>query len=292
VFVLDFQNNANTIIAAFSDYYRTTLLSDETDPNKLHDLKAVLDEAQVYTQEQVDTFAQLFILNSPRETLDPILDACVAVYMDTLDTDGQISFKGSAKTFVRTYEFLAALIPFKNRDWEKLSILLNLLINKLPSPVDEDLSKGIIQSIDMDSYRVEKKTALEIPLPDADAEIEPIPVENGGHKPEPKLDTLTHILDAFNAQFGALFSDSDRVIRRFKEDIAPKVAADQAYQNAMANTPSTARIEYEKALGKVMLTLLRDDTQVYKQFVENDAFKRSVSDMVYALTQAISPPAA
>jgi type I restriction enzyme R subunit len=292
VFVLDFQNNTDTITEAFAAYYRTTLLSDETDPNKLHDLKAVLDEAQVYTQEQVDTFAQRFILNSPRENLDPILDACVAVYMDTLDVDGQISFKGSAKTFVRTYEFLAALIPYQNREWEKLSILLNLLINKLPPPVDDDLSKGIIQTIDMDSYRVEKKKALEIPLPDADAEIDPIPVEKGGRKPEPEIDTLTHILDAFNAQFGTLFTDSDRVIRRFKEDIAPKVAADPAYQNARANTPSTARIEYEKALEKVMLTLLRDDTQVYKQFVENDAFKRSVSDMVYALTQAVSSSAA
>ncbi|MDD4102634.1 MAG: hypothetical protein PHU80_08390, partial [Kiritimatiellae bacterium] len=66
----------------------------------------------------------------------------------------------------------------------------------------------------------------------------------------------------------------------------------QSYQNALANTPSTARLEYEKALEKVMLTLLKDDTQVYKQFVENDAFKRSVSDMVYALTQRFSPPAA
>jgi type I restriction enzyme R subunit len=292
VFVLDFQNNAETITQAFADYYRTTLLSDETDPNKLHDLKAALDDAQVYSQEQVDTFCERFLTGAPREALDPILDACAALYKTALDVDGQISFKGSAKTFVRTYELLSALIPYKNAEWEKLSILLNLLINKLPSPVDEDLSKGIIQSIDMDSYRVEKKKALEIPLPDADAEINPIPVEKGGHKPEPEIDTLTHILDAFNAQFGTLFSDGDRVIRRFKEDIAPKVAADQAYQNAMANTPSTARLEYEKALEKVMLTLLKDDTQVYKQFVENDAFKRSVSDMVYALTQAVPPPAA
>ncbi len=292
VFVLDFQNNTDTITAAFADYYRTTLLSDETDVNKLHDLKAALDEAQVYSQEQIDTFCTLFLTGAPRAALDPILDACVSVYMTALDVDGQISFKGSAKTFVRTYEFLSALIPNPNPEWEKLSILLNLLIHKLPSPVDEDLSKGIIQSIDMDSYRVEKKKSFKPEIPDEDAEINPIPVEKGGHKPEPELDTLTHILDAFNAQFGTLFSDGDRVLRRFKEDIAPKVAADQSYQNALANTPSTARLEYEKALEKVMLTLLRDDTQVYKQFVENDAFKRSVSDMVYALTQATPPPAA
>jgi hypothetical protein len=30
--------------------------------------------------------------------------------------------------------------------------------------------------------------------------------------------------------------------------------------------------------------LLMDDTQVYKQFVENESFKRFVGDMVYAMT--------
>jgi type I restriction enzyme R subunit len=34
----------------------------------------------------------------------------------------------------------------------------------------------------------------------------------------------------------------------------------------------------------VMQILLRDDTQVYKQFVENESFRRSVGDMVYELT--------
>jgi type I restriction enzyme R subunit len=292
VFVLDFQNNNETITAAFSDYYRTTLLSDETDPNKLHDLKSTLDEAQVYSQEQIDSLCERFLTGASRESLDPILDVCAMSYKKDLDVDGQIRFKGSAKTFVRTYEFLASLIPYKNREWEKLSIFLNMLIPKLPSPEDEDLSEGIIQSIDMDSYRVEKKAALMISVLDADAEIDPIPVEGGGHKPEPQLDSLSRILEAFNAQFGTLFADADRVMRRFKEDIAPKVAADQAYQNAKANTPSTARLEYEKALEKVMLNLLQDDTQVYKQFVENEAFKRSVSDLVYALTQAHAIPVA
>ena len=37
-FVLDFQNNSEAITFAFQDYYRTTLLAEETEPNKLHDL--------------------------------------------------------------------------------------------------------------------------------------------------------------------------------------------------------------------------------------------------------------
>jgi type I restriction enzyme, R subunit len=283
-FVLDFQNNTEAITFAFQDYYRTTLLAEETDPNKLHDLKAALDAAQVYSPQQVQQVVDLFLAGADRDKLDPILDACVAVYVDRLDEDGQVDFKGKAKVFCRTYSFLSSVIPYSNAEWEKLSIMLNLLTSKLPAPREEDLSKGILEAIDMDSYRVEKKAAMKIALADTDAEIEPVPTDASGHKSEPELDRLSNILKMFNEQFGTLFTDTDRVAKRIRDDIAPKVAADAAYQNAKENTPHTARMAHDQALGKVMQHLLKDDTQVYKQFVENESFKRFVADMVYQLT--------
>jgi len=66
-------------------------------------------------------------------------------------------------------------------------------------------------------------------------------------------------------------------------DIAPKVAADAAFQNAKANTPHTARLAHNQALDKVAQGSVRDFTQFYKQFVENESFKRFVSDMVYTI---------
>ena len=285
VFVLDFQNNTETITLAFADYYRTTVLSEEADPNKLHDLKTALDNAQVYSPAQVETLVDLFLSGAQRDTLDPELDKCVAVYLERLDEDGQVDFKGKAKVFTRTYDFLASVLPYTKREWEKLSIVLNLLIPKLPAPIEEDLAKGILEAIDMDSYRVEKQAVMKISLPDDNAEIDPMPVEGGGHKHEPELDRLSNILKAFNEQFGTLFTDADRVARRIRDDIAPQVAADSAYRNAKQNTPNAARIEHDKALAKVMLTLLKDDTQVYKQFVENESFRRFVTDMVFTLTK-------
>ncbi len=285
-FVLDFQNNSAAITFAFQDYYRTTLLAEETDPNKLHDLKAALDGAQVYSPEDVEKFVALFIGGAERDQLDPILEACVAVYKDTLDEDQQVEFKGKAKVFCRTYDFLASVMASPNAAWEKLSILLNLLVSKLPAPKEEDLAKGILEAIDMDSYRVEKKAVMKIALADEDAEIDPVPTDVNPHKPQPELDKLSNILKNFNEHFGTLFTDSDRVAKRIRDEIAPKVAADMAYQNARENTPHTARMAHDQALGKVMQILLKDDTQVYKQFVENESFRRFVGDMVYAITSA------
>jgi type I restriction enzyme R subunit len=285
-FVLDFQNNSDTITYAFQDYYRTTLLAEETDPNKLHDLKAALDAAQVYSPDQVARVVELFLGGAERDQLDPILDACVAVYVAGLDEDGQVEFKGKAKLFCRTYAFLSSVISYTNAAWEALSIFLDLLTPKLPAPKEEDLARGILDAIDMDSYRVEKRTAMRIALEDENAEIQPAPTGGSGHKPEPEMDRLSNILKSFNDQFGTLFTDSDRVAARIRDDIAPKVAEDTAYQNAKANTPHTARMAHDQALARVMQHLLKDDTQVYKQFVENESFKRFVGDMVYAMTNS------
>jgi type I restriction enzyme R subunit len=252
----------------------------------LHDLKAALDNAQVYAPEQVEQIVELFLRGVERDKLDPILDLCVATYKDRLDEDGQVDFKSKAKVFCRTYNFLSSVIPFSNVAWEKLSIFLNLLTPKLPAPQEEDLSKGILEAIDMDSYRVEKKAAMKIALADEYAEIEPVPTEAGGRKSEPELDNLSNIIKTFNEHFGTLFTDSDRVTKRIRDDIAPKVAADAAYQNARENTPHTARMAHDQALGKVMQHLLKDDTQVYKQFVENESFRRFVGDMVFAITSS------
>jgi len=286
--VLDFMNDTDTIQAAFADYYRTTILSEETDPNKLHDLKATLDGYEVYADVQVNELVGVYLGGADRDKLDPILDVCVALYRDKLNEDGQVDFKGKAKAFVRAYGFLASILPYTNADWEKLSIFLNFLISKLPAPIDEHLSKGILDAIDMDSYRVEKQAAQRIQLPDEDAAIEPVPT-TGGRKPEPELDRLSNIIKTFNDQFGNIpWTDGDRVHKLITEYIPNRVAADKAYQNAMRNSDKqNAKIVHDKALARVMTAVLKDDTELFKQFMDNESFKRWLTDTVFGLTYGI-----
>jgi len=285
-FVLDFYNDADTIQKAFEPYYRTTILSDETDPNKLHDLKADLDGYQVYNLQQVEDFVALYLGEADRDKLDPILDACVATYKEELDEDGQVDFKSKAKGFVRTYGFLASILPFKSAEWEMLSIFLNFLVPKLPAPKEEDLSKGIIEAIDMDSYRVEMRSSMDIILADQDGIVDPIPAIGGGHKPEPELDLLSNIIKSFNDQFGNIdWKDKDKIRKVISEEIPAKVAADKAYQNAMKNSDKqNARIEHDKALQRVIIELLKDHTELFKQFTDNPMFKKWLSDNNFSLT--------
>ena len=231
VFVLDFLNESDTIRDAFADYYRGTILSEETDPNKLHDLQADLDGAQVYSSGQVKDFVSRYLAGEDREKLDPILEACVEVYLQDLDEDGQVQFKRQAKGFLRTYAFLSSILPYNNAKWEERSIFLNFLVSKLPSPREEDMSKGILDAIDMDSYRVEKKAMQKILLPDEDAEIDPSSDSGSGGRAEPELDLLSNIIKAFNDLFGNIpWEDGDRVLQLITETIPSRVAQGHRFQ--------------------------------------------------------------
>jgi type I restriction enzyme R subunit len=313
VFVLDFMNDADTmrqaftdyyrttVLAeetdpdtmrqAFTDYYRTTVLAEETDPDKLHDLKAALDGYQLYGAAQVDEFVTLYLGGADRDRLDPILDSCVADYLEDLDEDRQVDFKGNAKAFLRTYGFLSSILPYTNAEWEKLSIFITFLVPKLPAPIEDDLAKGILDTIDMDSYRVEKQAAVKIQLPDADGEIEPVPTTGGGHKPDPELDRLSNILKTFNDLFGNIsWIDADRVRKRITEEIPAHVAADEVCRNARQHSDrENARVEHDKALGRVMTGLIKDDTELFRQFTDNDSFRRWLTDTVFRMTYSEQP---
>ena len=283
VFVLDFLNDTETITEAFSRYYRTTILADETDPNKLHDLQSDLDGAQVYSTGQVKEFVKRYLDGVERAQLDPILDRCVATYLSELDEDGQVAFKSKAKGFVRTYSFLSSILPYNKREWEERSIFLNFLIPKLPAPKEEDLSKGILETIDMDSYRVEKQAMRGIMLEDEDAEIDPVPGVGAAGRGEVEIDRLSEIIRQFNELFGGIdWADEDRVRQMITETIPAMVAEDTAFRNAQANSDrENARVEHDRALGRVMTSIMRDDTELFKQFMDNPDFKRWLGGVVF-----------
>ena len=289
VAVLDFANDEDAIKVAFEPYYRTTILSGETDPDKLHDLQGALDGYRVYDPDQVDEFVELFLGEASREQLDPILDACVEVYVSDLDEDGQVDFKGKAKTFLRTYGFLSSILPWAYPPWEKRSIFLHFLVPRLPAPAEEDLSRGILEAIDMDSYRIEKKAVRAIQMSEEEEEIDPVPVGGGGYVREPELDLLSAIVAEFNERWGGdgRWRDEDRVRRLVTQDLPAAVRGDESFRNAQANSDGqNVRIEHDNALKRAVNGTIEDDMQFYKSFSDDKSFRRWVADSIFRLVSA------
>ena len=284
-FVLDFANKPDVIKDSFATYYKTTILSGETDPNKLYDQITIMEGYQVYSDIDVETLVTLFLNGAERDKLDPILDRCRDTYME-LDKVDKAKFKKAAKVFVRTYGFLGEILPYGNVEWEKLSIFLNLLIPKLPNPDDEDLSEGILDVVDMTSYRNSARDAIAIKLDDVDAEIDPVPVSKTIHSMTPEMAYISAIVEAFNKQFWKHnWEDPDGMWDQVSKQIPEKVAQNESYQNAMKNSDEEdARMEMESALKKVMQSMMMDNFELYKAFFDDPEFRKSMLDYIFNQT--------
>ena len=207
-FVLDFCNTEKVIQTAFQKYYSITILSGETDINKLNDLLRICDESMIYEQDEVTEYNLLYWKGEPREKLDPILDRCVDRFNELPTLEEKIKVKSAMRLFCHTYEFLAALMSDSRTDWEAKDTFLRFLHKKLPKLTgDDDPTAGLLELVDFDQYRVAKTEERRIALENKIAKIDPVPISdpvNGGTGPEPQYETLDKIVEAFNAVFGNL----------------------------------------------------------------------------------------
>lgn len=280
-FVLDFFNEAEEIQEAFKPYYTATILSEETNPNKLNDLVDSMEVFEVYSTYQIDDFFEKYIEGEDRTKLDPIIDRSVEIFKNDLTKDQQIDFKAKAKSFLRVYSYLAKILDFNNQDWEKLFWYLKYLVPKLYIEQTDDLAEGILESIDMDSYRPSKETTQNIVLEPEPGEVAPIPVDVRGGAQEPELDTLENILSAFNQRFGTDdWREEDRVI--LSKQLPDAMRANKDIMDAVKySDKQNAKISSDKKLEELMQQYLFSQTEIFKKFTTDKDFQRRYKEFIF-----------
>jgi type I restriction enzyme R subunit len=280
-FVLDFFNDAEEIELAFKPYYTATILSEETNPNKLNDLVDSMEIFEVYSNYQIDDFFEKYVEGEDRTKLDPIIDRSAEMFKNDLSKDHQIDFKAKAKSFLRVYSYLAKILDFNNQDWEKLFWYLKYLVPKLYIDQTDDLAEGILESIDMDSYRPSKTTTQNIALEPEPGEVAPIPVDVRGGQQEPDLDTLENILSAFNQRFGTDdWREEDRVI--LSKQLPDAMKANKEIMDAVKySDKQNAKISSDKKLEELMQQYLFSQTEIFKKFTTDKDFQRRYKEFIY-----------
>lgn len=282
-FVLDFYNKTEDIKEAFEPYYTSTILSEETNPNKLNDLVDNLETFEVYSEYQVEDFFRKYINGEDRTKLDPIIDRSADYFKKELTLEQKIEFKNNAKSFLRVYSYLAKILDFNNPEWEQLFWYLKYLVPKLFIEKSDDLSEGILESIDMDSYRPSKETTQDISLAAEPGEVSGIPVEVGGSKSEQELDTLENILNAFNQRFGDIeWSNKDKVRKILTEQLPEAMKANKEIMDAVQySDKQNAKISSDKKLEEMMQQYLFSQTEIFKKFTTDQDFQRRYKEFIF-----------
>ena len=279
-FVLDFANDADAIQEAFQRYYKTTILSKETDPNKLNDLITEIESANIYTEDDIRTLNEKYWSGAEREQLDPIINQSVERFKQ-LDENAQVRCKSSIKSFLRTYPFIAAVMPFKSQEWEMLNTYFMLLVHKLPVLKGEDFTEGLLEAIDFDQYRLVKGAEHKIELENTNAEIDPIPVGQPKGKGEPVMEKLSDILDEFN---GINWLNVDEAKRQL-EQLPERLQADEAFVNAVRNSNrETAMQQFSNSMMKIAVQMLNENTEFTRNYLDNPDFMNFINQRVFQTT--------
>lgn len=276
-FVIDFANDAESIQASFQRFYKTTILSKETNPNKINDLILEIEDANIYSLDDIGTLNKKYWSGATREELDPIINISVEKFKE-LEEEQQVRCKSSIKAFLRTYPFLAAVLPFKSVEWEKLNTYFSLLIHKLPVLRGEDFTEGLIESIDFDKYRIIKGEEQAIELENSDAEIEPTPVGSPQGKSNPEMAKLSEILDEFNS---INWLDKEKAKQQL-EELPTRLQADEAFVNAARNSDrETAQRQCNMSLMMIVAQMLSENTEFCRNYLDNPDFMNFINQRVF-----------
>lgn len=281
-FILDFANDPEDIQHAFQTYYKGTSLSHETDPNKLNDLIEIVEDANIYTDEDALEFNKLYWTSAPREDLDAIINRCVARFKDELSEEQQIKCKSAIKSYVRTYPFLAAVMPFISPEWEKLYHFYYYLGTKLPKLAIDDWTEGLIESIDFDKYRIVEQEEVNLSLSDSNAEIDPVPVTIGGGKPEPQMESLSKIIEDFNTLYGGIEWEHADTVRAQIQQLPALLAKSESFVNAVHNSDSdTAQLQCNTDLFQIVINMMAENTEFARNYLDNETFRNFVNSRVF-----------
>lgn len=281
VFVLDFFNDENSIKQSFDKFYSSTSLTSETDVNILHDLKEALEDAGVFTAEEVTGFAEGFFRNIEIDALSSqFLQLPTERFKSELgwEYQDQADFKIKAKQFVKVYGQMVSIIPFENVSWEELFwFLKHLLPNLTLENPSDNLLDELIESVDLSTYGIERaRLSGPIGLDPSDAELDPLShTMRGVHQETTTMDELESIVQAFNERWFQGWEDTPDSQRVKLLDMSRQIIAHKDFKAKYADNPDQQNRDFafEQMTREMMNNSRRREIELWTKFTQDEAFR-------------------
>jgi type I restriction enzyme R subunit len=262
-------------------------LSEATDINVLHELKALLDDVGVYEQSEVEKFVTKYFDNVDAQELSPIIDVAAARFNHELEleVEEKISFKVQAKQFVKIYGQMASIMPFENINWEKLYWFLKFLIPKLVIPKEHDKEDDLLNAVDLSTYGLQRiKLNESIELDDASSELDPQNANprTGGVQEEEEKDPLDLIIRAFNQRYFEGWEASPEEQKIKIVAVAKFVQDNPNFEKQVVNNKDAQNrdLAFEQMVSNAIRKQRKTDLDMYKNYHQDDGFKQAIMDMI------------
>ena len=254
-------NEPEQIQEAFQQYYQTTTLAEETDPNRLYDLQSLLEGFDLYEAETVDRFCDVFYdPDQPDELLQGVLDSVVEQW-SALEMHAREEFRSTLQSYIRLYGYISQLITFTDVALEKLYIFSHSLNKKLPKRDHPDLN-DVLSSVDLDSFRVQRTHEnLQLSLEAQDSEIDGIGSDVATVR-DPEQDFLSNIINALNNAYQTDFTVEDKVDI---ENVYQKVRQHEELRQVITgdNSEDNKRYKFDQVIDEILLDFVNNKLELY-----------------------------
>jgi type I restriction enzyme R subunit len=283
-FVLDFVNDREDILNSFQPYYEITTVTEETDINHLYDLKARLDQFQVYWENEINDFAQIYFnpstnLNSPKEQkyLYSLTDSALDRYNAIIEEEKQDEFKKGLRTWTNLYAFLSQIMPFIDVEFEKFYAYAKLLQIRLPK-------RNLTESLHLDDevaleyYRLQKIKEGAIELVKGETGELSGTSEAGLKRTKDEEALLSEIITILNDRFGTEFEEADKL---FFDQIEAELLEDETLQTqAKVNKLDTFKFAFDDKFIDKLIARMDQNQEIFEKILEDKSFGDLVKELM------------
>ncbi|OGS94103.1 MAG: type I restriction endonuclease subunit R [Gallionellales bacterium RIFCSPLOWO2_02_FULL_57_47] len=308
-YILDFVNAADEVLEAFKTYYATATLAGVTDPNLVYDLRAKLDAAGYYDDNEVERVVTVemdpnsaqYELNA---ALEPVADRLLKRYAVARKAwqDAQALkdaktiqaaqdemnalqlFKRDLGTFMRVYAFLSQIFDYGNTAIEKRAIFFRRLLPLLEFGRERegvDLSKVVLTH-----HKLKNQGKRTLPL-SAGEPLPPLTDPGSGQLQEKEKARLAEIIEKVNTLFDGELSDEDKLVyvnyvlkgKLLESEILVQQASNNTKEQ-FANSPDLAM-----EIMNAVMDALSAHTTMSKQALDSEKVRSGLKDVLLGPAQ-------
>lgn len=282
-FVLDFVNTAEDIQKSFQDYYISTGITEETDPNVVYDLYHFLASYHLWTDKEIEGFTKVFFTESKKQTnldfsrLNAYLDPAVARF-DELTEEDKLEVRARINKFNRNYDFLTHIIRYDDERLHRFAAYAKLLVRKLH--IEGDPTPHLEDEVSLQYYRLQQVYEGSIELEDEEGQLANNP-DTGGASEDEK-DNLSNIISKLNERWGTEFTHMDKVIEQLTEDMIEDAEVKARAHNSM----DMFSIVYAERIQDIMLERMNQNQDFAIKYLSDLQFKADVDRVLLPLIHA------
>ncbi|MDB4316322.1 DEAD/DEAH box helicase family protein [Cyclobacteriaceae bacterium] len=267
-FVLDFVNKVETIQNSFQNFYQTTILSEDTDPNLVYDILDKIRGYHLFTPQEINDWNAIFFSeNRDDSQLQPTLNIVLSRWNELSEEDRDSS-RTQFKNYCKLYGYISMIHQFDNIELEKHYVFFEYLRKKFP--LDGILRIDVSDLVDLDSLNLDIKGKLNISLEPEDTLFDPNTYGDGKGKDEEEYDLLSEIINEINEHFGKIPEGTEESSKKLVDDIVN----DEEFKKVISsdNTDSNKRDKLQKIYEDKNIKTLDTNTKLY-EFFEKKEFK-------------------